>query len=135
MSVLGLVGGAEDDDGERGTHGEKPTGKVAPVTNGYHARPASAQPEGDDELWDTPAAHAKKPDNASPAQIKRCHSLGVKFYGTELWQQKLPAIAEGASTGGVKTLEALKDVEIEKVITGLDKRIAERAAAIQAAAN
>jgi hypothetical protein len=59
----------------------------------------------------------------------------VKFYGTELWATKLPSIVAGASKGSASTLEALKDVEIDRVITGLDKLIAERAAQLQAAAN
>jgi hypothetical protein len=132
MSVLGLVGGGEDDDGAQGTFGEKP--KVAPATNGHShgLRPAG---EHDDTLWDTPAAHAKAPNAATPAQVKRANSLGVKFYGTELWQTKMPGIVAGASKGSAKTMEALKDVEIDRVITGLDKLITERAAQLQAAAN
>jgi hypothetical protein len=137
-AIFGLEGG-DDDDGQEAQDSFKQKPKVTtPVpapTNGtsHHARPASAQPEGDDELWDTPATHAKTPNAATPAQVKRADSLGVKMYGTEAWSAKMPAIAEGASTGNAKTLEALKDVEIEKIIAGLEKRINERAAQLQAA--
>jgi hypothetical protein len=125
VSALGLVGGKEDDDGAQGTFGEA----RKPAANGH------SHHQDDDTLWDTPAAHAKTPNAATPAQVKRANSLGVKFYGTELWQTKMPGIVAGASKGSAKTMEALKDVEIDRVITGLDKLITERAAQLQAAAN
>lgn len=112
MSVLGLVGGAEDDDGQKG--------------------------QGEDALWEghpEGSRPAKAPDNASHAQIKRADTLGVKFYGTEVWQKKIAAIAEGASAGNAQTMAALTPTEIDVVIAGLEKRIAERAAQLQAAAN
>jgi hypothetical protein len=128
ISALGLVGGKEDDDGAQGQYGApsqaaRPATK--PVSNGHQ----------DDELWDTPAAHGKAHDAATPAQVKRANTLGVKMYGTEAWQAKMPGIVEGASKGSASTLEALKDAEIDRVISGLEKRINERAAQLQAATN
>jgi hypothetical protein len=144
-AVLGLAGDDDDDgQGAQDSYKQKPKAAAA-TTNGtsHHSLPRGAEAQGDDTLWDTPAAHTKKPDTATPAQVKRANALGVKFYGTEVWHQKLPGIVAGASTGDAKTLEALKDVEIDRVISGLDKRIAERAAqtrgeqseSMQAAAN
>ena len=53
ISALGLVGGNEDDDGQKGQDGTPQPKAVI------------AKPPVDEDMWDTPAAHAKKPGDAS----------------------------------------------------------------------
>jgi hypothetical protein len=124
MSVLGLVGGAEDDDGAQGTFGD--SHKSKPATNGtsHHARPASAQPEGDDELWDTPAAHAKKPDTLSQAQLTRLTILVTDFYGPEAKEQQVK-LSQAVSKGTSQEFKDLTQKEAQILIAGIEKKMKE----------
>ena len=101
ISALGLVGGNEDDDGAQGQ-----TGK----------------PKVDDALWDTPAAHAKKPDTVSPDNLSRITTLGVSVYGKDFVNQS-SKLAEWASQGARKTLGELKVMEGDKLIRSLEKKL------------
>jgi hypothetical protein len=92
MSVLGLVGGGEDDDGEQGTRGAQ----VKPAPQ----RAAAV----DDDLWETPAAHAKKPDTLSQAQLARIHILGKEIYAEE-WKVVGPQMVKEISNGRTSTKE------------------------------
>jgi len=109
VSALGMVGGKEDDDGAQGTFGEKP--KAASAANGHH-----------DDLWDTPAAHAKKPDTLSPDILSRITTLGVEVYGKDFATQA-GKLAEWASQGARKTLGELRVAEGEKLIRSLEKKL------------
>ena len=77
--------------------------------------------------------HAKQPDDATPAQLKRCNQLGVRFFGTETWHEQAPKLATEVSKGSVKRIEDLKVVEIEVLMKDLELRITQRAAKLQAA--
>ena len=76
--------------------------------------------------------HAKSPDDATIAQVKRCNQLGIRFYGTEGWNEQAPKTAHETSKGAVKRIEDLKVVEIEVVMRELERKIAHRAAQLQA---
>lgn len=108
ISALGLVGGKEDDDGEKGTHGEK--------------APASYS---DDTLWDKPATHSKESDTVSVDQLNRITRLGVSVYGQE-FGANAERLAEFASQGARKTLAALKVTEGEKLIRSLERKLDEK---------
>jgi hypothetical protein len=114
ISALGLVGGDEDDDGEKGTHGARP------AANSYQ----------DDALWEPSSNNPKQPDTVSMAQLTRITTLGADVYGGE-FSGKAEKLAEWASQGARKTLAALKVAEAEKLIASLEKKLKE----VQPAAN
>jgi hypothetical protein len=109
ISALGLVGGKEDDDGEKGSHGDKPA-------TSYH----------DDTLWEPTSNSPKQPDTVSIDQMNRITTLGEKVYADNFGAQS-QKLAEWASGGARKTLAALKVAEGEKLIRSLEKKLAPHA--------
>jgi hypothetical protein len=126
-AIFGLEGGV-DDDGQEAQDSFQAKPKAAPVPSNGHSH------HDDEQLWE-PTAGGKSPDAATPAQIKRAESLGIKMYGTESWKEQAPKLAQAASKGSVSAIADLKVSEITVIIAGLEKRIAERAAQLQAASN
>jgi hypothetical protein len=111
ISALGLVGGKEDDDGEKGTYGDKPIAK-APA-NSYQ----------DDELWE-PSEKPKKPDTLSQAQLTRLTVLVADFYGAEAKEQQVK-LSEAVSKGVVRQFKELTTKEAQVLIAGIEKKLKE----------
>ena len=83
-------------------------------------------------MADAANGHAKSPDDATTAQVKRCNQLGIRFYGTEGWNEQAPKLAADTSKGAVDRIDDLKVAEIEVVMRDLERMIAHRAAQLQA---
>jgi hypothetical protein len=102
VSALGLVGG--DDDGVAGQYGDK--------------KPAASKT--DETMWDTPAAHAKKPDTLSAAQLSRIHILGKEIYA-EAWSIEGPKMVREISNGKTSTKD-LTPKEAVALISDLEAK-------------
>jgi hypothetical protein len=114
-AIFGLEGGV-DDDGQEAQDSFKAKATKPPVSNGHH----------DDELWDTPAAHAKKPDTLSPAQLSRIHILGKDVHG-EAWAVEGPKMVREVSNGATSSKQ-LTSEEAALLIRDLEVKRAQRAA-------
>jgi hypothetical protein len=106
-AIFGLEGGVDDDGQE--------------AQDSFKVKPKETPPV-DDDLWETPAAHAKKPDTLSPEILSRITTLGVEVYGKDFATQA-GKLAEWASQGARKTLGELKVAEGEKLIRSLEKKL------------
>jgi ERF superfamily len=124
VSALGLVGGKEDDDGEKGTYGDKPaTAKVpqagTPAQNGYSHQ--------DDVLWE-PNEKPKKSDAITPAQLTRLTILVTDFYGAEAKDQEIK-LSQAVSKGAVSQFKELTVKEAQVLISGVERKMKEVQAA------
>ena len=117
ISALGLVGGGEDDDGQKGQSGEKPKAVVkqpaASNATSYH----------DDELWE-PTEKPKKHDTLSQTQLARLTILVSDFYGAEAKEQQAK-LSEAVSKGAVKQFKDLTQKEAQVLIAGIEKKMKE----------
>jgi hypothetical protein len=62
---------------------------------------------------------------ATTEQIETLNALGLEFYGEDKWEKQLSKIVEAVSTGVAHKAEELKPREVEILIEGIKKRIAE----------
>jgi hypothetical protein len=122
MSVLGLVGGAEDDDGAQGTFGERP--KPVPIRSEGSVPAANGHSHHDDTLWE-PTEKPKKSDTVSQAQMTRLTILGADVYGKEFETQS-GKLAEWVSKGSVTELRQLSAKEGDVLIRALEKKLTEK---------
>lgn len=118
-AILGLA--ADDDDGQAAQKSF-----AAPATNGtsYH----------DDELWDTPAQHSKKPDTISQAQLSKIHALGTKLHpGKGEWDAERPRYVEFVTKGAVSSAKELTPNEADALIVAMERKLSKLAAELQSA--
>jgi len=111
ISALGLVGGDEDDDGEKGTFGSKVTPQ-----NSY---------QDDDTLWEPTSNAPKQPDTLSPAQLSRIHILGKQVYGDD-WKVQGPKMVSDVSTGAITSSKELTRDEASTLIRDLEVKLKEK---------
>jgi len=104
-AIFGLEGGVDDDGQE--------------AQDSFKVKPKETPPV-DDDLWETPAAHAKKPDTLSPAQLSRIHIVGKEVYG-DAWKVEGPKMVSEISNGKSSTKD-LTPKEAAALISDLEAK-------------
>jgi hypothetical protein len=69
--------------------------------------------------------NSNHPDKISKAQMIRLHSLGKEFYG-EAWDTERCRLVQWVSKGAISSSKELTANEADKLISGLQKKLAER---------
>lgn len=125
-AVLGLAG--DDDDGQAAQDSFKATADKRSRSEltadcGLNGSSASAvrSPQSavnDDELWDVPASHAKKPETLSPSQLQRIHILGREVHGNA-WKEIGRQMVIDVSKGSLTSSKALSPKEADVLIAQL----------------
>ncbi len=86
----------------------------------------------DGEHENVPAQQAQDATKSAPAQakplatadqVKQLDKLGLGFYGKDEWKEQAPKLAQAVSKGNADTPEELLQVEIAKLIAGIEKKI------------
>jgi hypothetical protein len=77
-------------------------------------------PESPASIWETPAAHAKKPDTLSAAQLQRIHILGKEIHG-EAWAVEGPKMVSEISNGATSSKQ-LTPAEAAALIRDLEAK-------------
>lgn len=114
-AALGLA--PDDDDGQAAQDAQaRPQQAKSPVKVQSSTHTQNAAP---DAIFE----HDKGGGLLTTEQSKRIQELGTEYYGQE-WQEKGPELAELFSKGAVKRTGELNEVEAEKLIKGLEKKIA-----------
>ncbi len=75
-----------------------------------------------------PVAKGKVTEIASEAQIRRLHAVGVELYGKKEWDVQRPKLVQAVTTGAVTSSKELSPQEATKLISGIEKKIAQVAA-------
>lgn len=109
-AVCGLA--PDDDDGQAAQDAQVRPQRAQTQSS------ASSQNAPPDAMWE-PAS-----DTVTAEQLMHIDALGQKYYGAE-WLEKRPQLAELFSKGAVKKVSELKIVEADKLIKGLEKKLAE----------
>lgn len=66
------------------------------------------------------------PERVSETQLKRLHALGTEYYGKG-WDEMRAKLVDAVTTGATDSSKELSPGEAEKLIKGIEKRLAERA--------
>jgi len=83
----------------------------------YEQEPQEEQPEEQaDKVVETSSSNLV--DSATVAEI---HFAGIKLYGTNVWNTKIPSAARWASTGAVDSINELNQFEAEELLARLIK--------------
>ena len=91
---------------------------------------SAAGPETDD----APTADAAAAGALHADQVSRLNELGLAYYGTQpQWEAKQPELVAAVSTGSVRRVHQLAPTEADRLIAGLEKRLAARTAKLAAA--
>ena len=87
--------------------------------------------EEDNPFADEPEPEAKPPAKVSAAQLKRLHAVGTEAYGKD-WDTERLRLVDFITKGAANSSKDLTPKEADTLIAGMEKRINELAAKVQA---
>ena len=73
--------------------------------------------------------HGDDPDVISTATMKQLHAVGTQLYGKE-WAKKRPELVKGITKGAHLSANDLTEAQAQKLIAGMNQRIAAQAASV-----
>jgi hypothetical protein len=94
------------------------------IIDSVHKNNVSAPTHPEQDMGMAPNGNGRKVEHASQSQLNRLHAVGTQLYGAD-WDDKRHALAETVSKGATKSSKELTPGEVEKLIAGMEKKLAE----------